>query len=136
MAKILIIEDNPANMQLATDLLEVHGHEVISADRAEEGLELARSQRPDLILCDIGLPGMDGIEAVRCLRQDPAIGHITAVALTAHAMVGDRDKALEAGFNGYLTKPINTRRFVPEVLAFLADEEAAGRGDHTAESSH
>jgi len=121
--KILIIEDNPMNMELATDLLEAAGYVVIQAGTAEEGIELARAEFPDLILMDVGLPGMDGLEATGNLKQDPTTKDIPVIAMTAHAMKGDEKKALAAGCAGYITKPIDTREFPKAVARFI---EAAG----------
>jgi CheY-like chemotaxis protein len=117
--KILIIEDNILNLELATDLLEANGFVVASAPTAEEGLRLAREMLPDLVLMDFGLPGMDGLSATKNLKTDPATRHLTIVGLTAHAMMGDEELALNAGCDGYLTKPINTRTFVATVKKFL-----------------
>src|SRR5438128_2741992 len=108
-SKILIVEDNAMNMELAADLLEAAGHEVFRARAAEQGIELARSAAPDLILMDISLPGMDGLVATQRLKAEPATRAIPVLALTAHAMKGDHEKALAAGCAGYLTKPIDTR---------------------------
>ena len=118
--KILIIEDNILNLELATDLLEANGFVVASAPTAEEGLRLAREMLPDLVLMDFGLPGMDGLSATKNLKTDPATRHLTIVGLTAHAMMGDEELALNAGCDGYLTKPINTRTFVATVKKFVA----------------
>jgi CheY-like chemotaxis protein len=117
---ILIIEDNPLNLELATDLLEVNGFVVASAATAEEGLRLARELLPDLVLMDFSLPGMDGLSATRNLKADPATHHLAIVGLTAHAMKGDEELALNAGCDGYLTKPIDTRTFVAAVKKFIA----------------
>ena len=121
--KILIIEDNPMNMELATDLLEAAGYVVIQAGTAEEGIELARVEFPDLILMDISLPGMDGLEATGVLKQDPAAKDIPVIAMTAHAMKGDERKARAAGCAGYITKPIDTRELPKTVARFI---ESAG----------
>ena len=118
--KILIIEDNLLNLELATDLLEVNGFVVFSAQTAEEGLRMARELLPDLVLMDFSLPGMDGLSATKNLKTDPATRHLTIVGLTAHAMKGDEELALSAGCDGYLTKPIDTRTFVATVKNFLA----------------
>jgi len=117
--KILIVEDNLMNMELATDLLEASGYVVIQAVTAEEGIKLARAELPDLILMDISLPGMDGLEATAVLKQDPATKGINVVAMTAHAMKGDEEKALAAGGSGYITKPIDTREFPKTVARFI-----------------
>jgi CheY-like chemotaxis protein len=118
--KILIIEDNPLNLELATDLLEANGFVVYSAPTAEEGLRLARELLPDLVLMDFSLPGMDGLSATKNLKTDPATRHLTVVGLTANAMKGDEELALHAGCDGYLTKPIDTRTFVATVREFIA----------------
>jgi len=118
--KILLIEDNPLNKELASDLLEANGFEVIFTETAEDGLRLAKQLMPDLILMDISLPGMDGLCATKTLKADPATRHLTVVGLTAHAMKGDKGIALDAGCDGYLTKPINTRTFVDTVKDFIA----------------
>ena|SRR5437016_1826682 len=117
--KILVIEDNPMNMELTADLLEVAGFVVCQAENAEEGIAMARSARPALILMDIALPGMDGLRATEILKQDLRTKHIPVIALTAHAMTGDEDKALAAGCIGYITKPIDTRSFASTVAQFL-----------------
>src|SRR5665213_725356 len=118
--KILIIEDNVLNLELATDLLEANGFAVVSAPTAEDGLRLARELMPDLVLMDFSLPGMDGLTATRHLKTDPATRHLTVVGLTANAMKGDAEAALQAGCDGYLTKPIDTRTFVASVTRFMA----------------
>jgi CheY-like chemotaxis protein len=117
---ILIIEDNVLNLELATDLLEAKGFVVASAPTAEDGLRLAHELLPDLVLMDFSLPGMDGLSATKKLKADPATRHLTIVGLTAHAMKGDEELALDAGCDGYLTKPIDTRTFVATVKKFLA----------------
>ncbi len=114
--RVLVVDDNALNLELVTDLLEVAGFTVHSATTAEEGIQLARSLNPDVILMDVGLPGMDGLEATQILKRDPKTRDIPLLALTAHAMRGDREKALEVGCDGYITKPIDTRTFVKEVI--------------------
>jgi CheY-like chemotaxis protein len=118
--KVLIIEDNPLNLELFADLLEVNGFTVHSASTAEEGLRLARELQPDLVLMDFGLPGMDGLEAIRNLKVNPATRHLTVVGVTSHAMKGDEETARKAGCDGYMTKPINTRTFVATLKGYLA----------------
>jgi CheY-like chemotaxis protein len=117
--KILMIEDNPINAELVIDLLELEDHEVIHAENAEIGIELAPKENPDLILMDVGLPGIDGLEATRILKNDEKTKHITIVVLTSHAMKGDNERAKEAGSDGYITKPIDTREFPEQVAKFL-----------------
>jgi CheY-like chemotaxis protein len=118
-AKVLIIEDNPLNMELAADLLEVDGYEVLQATTAERGIQLARSLLPDLILMDTSLPGMDGLQATQILKSDASTQHIPVISLTANAMKGDEQTALAAGALAYVTKPIDTRTFVKDISRFL-----------------
>ena len=119
MAEILIIEDNPLNMELARDLLEARGYEVREAATAQEGIDAIQDRRPDLVLMDVQLPGMDGLTATRILRKDRNLSNLIIVALTAHAMKGDEQKVLEAGCNGYISKPIDTRQFPAQIAGFL-----------------
>jgi len=118
-AKILVVEDNAVNRRLAGFLLRSKGYEVREAGTAAAALEAAAADRPDLILMDIQLSGMDGLEATRRLKADPATRDIPVVAVTAYAMPGDREKALTAGCAGYITKPIDTATFVEQVAAHL-----------------
>jgi CheY-like chemotaxis protein len=123
-AKILVVDDNPTNLKLVSELLEFEGHEVLKAVDAEEAQVVLASTLPNLILMDIALPGMDGLTLTRKLKADERTRHIRIVALTAFAMKGDDLKALDAGCNGYVTKPIDTRKFPAEVAAFLEDVRA------------
>ena len=118
--KVLVIEDNPTNMELATALLEVDGYIVLQAESAEDGIELARVQRPDLILMDLGLPGMDGFTAIKHMREDLSMKGIPVIALTARALDGDETTVISAGFTGYLPKPFDTREFSKTIARFLA----------------
>lgn len=118
-ARILVVEDTPMNLELVTDLLEAAGHIVFTAEAAEPGIAKARREHPDLILMDIGLPGVDGLTATRLLKQDAETCHIPIIALTAHAMASDEQDARAAGCEGYLTKPINTLTFVATVNDLL-----------------
>lgn len=120
MARILVVEDNPANMKLALTLLQSAGHEVLSATDAEAGLMLARAEQPGLILMDIQLPGMDGLEATMQLKQDEATSSIPVIALTALAMKGDEARIRAAGCDGYIAKPMRYREFLATVAAQLA----------------
>jgi two-component system, cell cycle response regulator DivK len=122
-ARILVIEDNPQNLYLTTFLLERHGHQVFQAITGSKGLELAEQLRPDLILLDIQLPGMDGHEVARALKSNPHCRTIPIVAVTSYAMMGDRERSLEAGAEGYIEKPINPETFVSEVERFLLTSE-------------
>ncbi len=132
--KILIIEDNLLNLELATDLLEAGGFIVNSARTAEEGLRMARELSPDLVLMDIGLPGMDGLCATKELKANPATRHLKVVGLTAHAMKGDEETALQAGCDGYLTKPIDTRIFTQTIRRFIATANSRPTTNHALES--
>ncbi len=125
MCRVLIIEDNPLNLELARDLLEAAGYEVASALTARQGMDLVQQYSPDLILLDVALPDMDGLEAARRIKADPALMAIPVVALSAHAMPRDRDLALQAGCNGYITKPIDTRRFAVEVSSYSVSKSCA-----------
>ena len=118
-SKILIIEDNPLNMELAADLLNAAGYEVLQATTAERGIQLARSLLPDLILMDTSLPGMDGLQAIMILKSEPATENIPVISLTANAMKGDEETARAAGALAYVTKPIDTRTFVKSVSEFV-----------------
>jgi two-component system cell cycle response regulator DivK len=121
---VLIVEDNLRNLKLAREILSHAGYRTLEAETAEDGLDLARSERPRLVLMDIQLPGMDGIEALRRLRADAATAGIRVVALTAFAMKDDRERLLVAGFDGYLEKPLDVRGFPGQIAALLADAEA------------
>ena len=120
--RILIIEDNEMNLELAATLLETKGFAVILARTAEEGLRLACQFLPDLILMDFSLPGMDGLTAIRNLKANPATRHLAVVGLSANAMKGDEEIALNAGCNGYLTKPIDTRTFASTIENFVPSD--------------
>ena len=118
-ARVLVIEDNPANLELMTYLLRAYKYETLSAVDGEEGLAAAQRERPQVVICDIQLPRMDGFEVVRRLKADEATRGIPVVAVTAFAMVGDRDRVLGAGFDGYIGKPIVPETFVSHVEQFL-----------------
>jgi len=115
----MIVDDNPANLKLAGDLLELEGHDVIRCIDAEHAREVLIQQQPILILMDVALPGMDGLELTRILKSDPTTKDIIIVALTAYAMKNDKDKVLDAGCDGYITKPIDTRQFIQQVGEYL-----------------
>jgi two-component system cell cycle response regulator DivK len=120
MATVLVVEDNVANMTLAVFLLTSAGHSVLSATDAEAGLTLARAQRPELILMDIQLPGMDGLEATALLKQDDATRDIPVIALTALAMKGDEERIRAAGCDGYIAKPMRYQEFLATINEQLA----------------
>ena len=117
---ILIVEDNDKNMKLARDLLQYHGFATIEATSAEDGLVLAREKRPALVLMDIQLPGMDGVTALEHLRADGTTNRIPVVAMTASVMKEDRERFDKAGFDGFITKPIDVRAFPQQVRDHIA----------------
>lgn len=118
---ILVVDDNLLNRKLASDLLEMEGHEVHQCDDASEALDwLARGRMPDLVLMDISLPGMDGLTLTRQLKAQPRYASMPIVAMTAFAMKGDEQKALDAGCSGYITKPVDTRRLPSRVAEYIA----------------
>jgi two-component system, cell cycle response regulator DivK len=119
-ATVLVVEDNPLNLKLVRDVLGHAGYRVLEAADAERGIALARSQRPDIVLMDIQLPGIDGVEALGRLRADPATAGIPVVALTAFAMKDDRERLLAAGFDGYLEKPVSVRALPGQVETLIA----------------
>ena len=119
MKKILIVEDNEKNMYLISFILKKHEYEVIEAATGEEGVELAIKEKPDLVLMDIQLPGIDGMEATKRIRASKADGITPIIALTSYAMTGDKEKALEAGCTGYIEKPINPDTILSEIEKYL-----------------
>jgi CheY-like chemotaxis protein len=124
-ARILVIEDNPINSELMAYLLRAFGHTILCASDGDEGLQMASRERPDLILCDVGLPRMDGCEVARALKANPALAEIPLVAVTASAMAEQRQRIVSAGFDGFLTKPFEVENFVAQVEQFLASAKAA-----------
>ena len=120
MAKILIIEDTENNRVLLTRRLRPRGYDIITAEDAEKGLLLVEVERPDLVLMDVGLPGMNGWDATRQLKSNPATKHVPVIALTAHAMDGDREKAIAAGCDEYEIKPIDFSRLFEKIDRLLA----------------
>lgn len=123
MARILIIEDNRDNMELMRYLLSAFGHVPVTAENGEDGIDIARRELPDLVLCDIHLPGADGYQVVRALRSDAALEQVPIIAVTALAMRGDREKGLAAGFDSYIFKPIDPEQFIAEVDRFLSIDQ-------------
>lgn len=118
--KILVVEDNDMNMQLVEFLLEEGGYTIVKASSGEEALSITRSgAAPDLILMDIHLPGMDGLSVVRAMKEDAQTARIPILALTAHAMRGDKDRFLEAGCDGYISKPIDVKTFLASISQYL-----------------
>ena len=119
MSRILVVEDNRDNMTLIVDILSSLDYEVLEAFDGVEGLDIAQAQKPDLILMDLSLPRMDGWTATSQLKANPELKAIPVIALTAHAMVGDRERAMNAGCDDYLTKPINLSDLVSKLNEFL-----------------
>jgi two-component system cell cycle response regulator DivK len=120
---ILVVEDNERNLKLVRDVLRFAGYDVLEARTAEDGITLARRQHPDLVLMDLQLPGMDGLEALRVLRESPPMQSVPIVAVTAFAMKDDRERVLRSGFDGYLEKPISVRDLPDQVRSFLRTDE-------------
>ena len=120
MARILVVEDNAQNRKLAQLVLQKAGHEVLAAESGEDGVRLAREQLPGLVLMDVQMPGMDGLEATRLLREDPETAGLKIVALTALAMKGDEERILRSGFDAYLAKPFEYAELVGLVKRLLA----------------
>jgi len=119
MSVILIVEDNEKNMKLVRDVLQVKGYATLEAGTGEDGIRIAVERVPDLILMDIQLPGMNGIEALKVLRSDPATAPIPVIAVTASVMQQDRNLITEAGFDGYIGKPLNLKEFLKAVTSIL-----------------
>ena len=117
--RILVVEDNALNLKLVRDVLRVAGYEVVEATTGEQGVALAMESRPDLILMDLQLPGIDGFEALRSIRSDPRIRRVPVVAVSAFAMKADRERAFRDGFDGYLEKPISVRTLPAQISGFL-----------------
>jgi two-component system, cell cycle response regulator DivK len=120
--RILVVEDNDLNLKLVRDVLQHAGFDVVVARTGEQGLDVAREALPDLVLMDLGLPGIDGTEALRRLRAVPATASVPVVAVTAYAMDTDRERSRQAGFDGFLTKPIDVRALPLQVRSFLDRE--------------
>lgn len=118
---ILIVEDDLLNMKLFRDLLQVNGYATFEAKNGKQGIEMAREKQPDLILMDIQMPVMDGLEATRILKSDTATSSIPIIALTAAAMAGDREKAIQAGCNGFISKPMGIHDFLETVASEVHD---------------
>jgi len=119
MKRILVVEDNETNMYLLRRILRHGGYEVLEARSGEEGIEVAIKEKPDLIIMDIQLPGIDGLEATKRIRESKKEGEIPIVAFTSHAMAGDREKFLAVGITGYIEKPINPDTFLANIEEYL-----------------
>ena len=124
--RVLIVEDNEQNLYLLSFILQKRGYEVVAAHDGQQGIDMALSMIPDLILLDIQLPVMDGYAVARALRADPRLDRVPIVAVTSYAMTGDREKTIEAGCNGYIEKPINPDTFLQQVEAHLATSDTHG----------
>ena len=122
-AHVLVVEDDPLSQRLMRDVLQVHGYDTVVASSAEEGLLSAKAHRPDVVLMDIRLPGMDGFAALDALRAEPTTADVPVLAVTASVMMGEREKIMGAGFDGYHPKPIQ----IPQLLAEIAQMLATGR---------
>ena len=114
--KVLVVEDNPQSMRVALMTLRPHGYRLLQATDGEEALEIAAEHKPDLVIMDLQLPKLDGLQATRRLKRMPGLGHVPVIAVTAHAMKGDEETVFQAGCNAYLPKPINTRE-LPGLVA-------------------
>ena len=125
--KVLVVEDHPLNVELVRDLLEAEGFIVVLSTSAEEALAIAANERLDLVLIDLALPGMDGLEATRLLKADPATRDVCVIVLTARAMKGDRETAVAHGCDAYMTKPLDTRTFAADILGLLRRRGAPRR---------
>jgi len=123
--KILVVEDNPQNMKVVLMTLKPHGYTLLQATDGEEALKVAISDNPDLIIMDVQIPKLDGLEVTRKLRQMPSFNHVPVIAVTSYAMKGDEEKAREAGCDAYLTKPVNTRQ-LPQIVAEMLQKQGKG----------
>ena len=123
---ILIVEDNEKNRRLARDILQVKGYRTIEAETAESGLEMAPKEHPDLVLMDIQLPGMNGIQALKKLRESEATRAIPVLAFTASVMPQDRREIMDAGFDGFVAKPVNLKEFIAAIAKALGNDPVAG----------
>lgn len=128
-ARILIAEDHPPSLELMRYLLGAHGYATLSAANGREALDLARQERPDLIICDLQMPDVDGYGVVRELKQDEGFRGVPLLAVTAFSMLGDREDALRAGFDGYFSKPIEPETFVAAIEQFLPAPLRTGRNN-------
>jgi len=122
--RVLVVEDEKDNMDLFCQILEFHGCQVLKAGDGREAINMTQSEAPDLILMDLSLPALDGWEATRTIKAIPHLADIPIVALTAHAMVGDRERALQAGCDGYISKPIEVARFYGDLQKYLVEDAA------------
>lgn len=126
--EILIVEDDAKNMRLFRDILQFKGYSILEATDGRQGVDLAKEHKPDLILMDIQLPVMDGIEATRIIKSDESCKNIRVVALTASVMTGDREKIMEAGCDGYISKPIDIKEFLSTIEKYFQTAEVTHEG--------
>lgn len=124
--RVLVVEDNLVNRELVVDLLEAAGYDVEQAEDGTQVLDFVKARRPDLILMDMQLPHVDGVTVTQALKADPATRDIPVIAVSAYAMNGDRERMLQAGCNGYIPKPVDTRRFLPTIATLLEGMEGPG----------
>jgi two-component system cell cycle response regulator DivK len=122
-ARILCVEDNPQNMRLVRKILKHEGYEVLEAEDGATGLALSEAEKPDLILMDINLPDIDGLEVTRLIKAQAALAHIPIIALTANAMYGDEERCLAAGCDGYIAKPVSKEKLLISVEGYLSREK-------------
>ena len=127
MARVLVIEDNDVTLELMTYMLGAWGHDALTAADGEAGLAVARAESPDIILCDIQMPGIDGYEVARRLKADPSLAGVPLIAVTALAMVGDREKAYQAGFDAHVSKPIDASAFMEALTRLLPEQQGGSR---------
>lgn len=127
MTKVLIAEDNAVNRELLRELLEVRGYTVVDACDGEEALDMIEQTQPDILLVDIGMPVLDGFAVIRTLRENPRLATLPALAVTAYAMQGDREKILSSGFDGYLSKPVDARSLAEELDRLLDKRDKKAR---------
>jgi two-component system cell cycle response regulator DivK len=127
--RVLLVEDNPDNFELVRYLLEQAGHQVLAANTGRKGMDVARKELPDLILMDLSLPEIDGWKAASQLKADPKTANIPLLALTAHTLPGDRQRALEAGFDGFISKPIDIRTFPEKISQALKNKQNGKQGE-------
>ena len=128
MSKVLIAEDNPVNRELLREVLEARGYAVVEAGDGQEALRQIEETQPDILLLDLGMPVLDGFATIRQIRQNPAMAALPVLAVTAYAMRGDREKVMEAGFDGYLSKPINFEALMQEMERLLERQRGKAAG--------
>jgi len=136
MTKVLLAEDNPVNRELLRELLENRGHTVVEACDGQEVLKMVEETRPDILLLDIGMPVLDGYAVARKIRENPELATLPILAITAYAMQGDREKILESGFDGYLSKPVNASALACELERLLVERSVQDGDPNQSPESH